>query len=138
LAGEILGRIGGVGDGEGFCSRAALSPLNSDATGTVDVCLPEPPANGARELLASTKLLNNNAVLQTPTHFLTAANFRGLLSIYSLLRDSWKPPATRSLEMPLKTNIQSARRTVRSVQFKLSSASESGVASFALSDCSHG
>src|SRR5258708_28604238 len=64
LAGEILGRVGGVGDGEGFCSRAISSPLSCNA-GTVDAWLPEPAANATRARLASTKLFINNAVIQT-------------------------------------------------------------------------
>src|SRR5260370_40862394 len=94
LAGEIRGRGGGVGDGEGFCSPVTLSPSNCDATGTVDACLPN-RANGARVVLASTKLFNNNAVMQTPTHFLAAANFRGLLSIIPSSGNLSKPTDTR-------------------------------------------
>src|SRR5438128_3950382 len=67
LAGEIPGRAG-VGDGDGFCSRARLDVAADFST-------------LAAEAPAMTKELSDSTATHASAHVLTAANLRKWLSI---------------------------------------------------------
>jgi len=94
FAGEIPVGRAGVGDGAGFWATA---------TGSCGATL----FSGALEAPAIAKVFNNKPAMHARAHILTAANFRGILSIVpsSGIR---RTSATRYARMPWNEHLKRA------------------------------
>src|SRR2546426_3516904 len=100
LPGVIPGRPG-VGEGDGFCSRA-----NAD----LDV-LTDPITARVAEPLAMAKVFSDRPMTHASAHVLIATDLRGCLGIIPS-SGAWLNSATRSLEMPEERTFETraARR----------------------------